>query len=474
MFLSRESLTHIASSSLVVLEKTGVLVKNAEAVSLLRDAGCTITSGRVQFPPELVMECIKKAPSEFNLFSRDGKKAFLVGRDDTIFNPGSAAIYFKDHRSREFRKATLQDMENIVHVVNYLNHIEAQSTAVIPSDVPESVSDLYRLHVILRLSIKPIVTGAFSKSGFHAMRRMLEVVSGDSEELAKKPRAVFDCCPTSPLMWGDMTCQNLIDCAKFRIPSEIVPAPIAGATSPVSLYGTLVQSNAEILSGIVISQLANPGVPIIYGGAPSSMDMKIGLPRFGSVEAVMLSCASVELGKHYGIPAHSYLGTSDSKVEDTQSGFESGLGLVLGGIVGTNIISGPGMLTQLNCQSLEKLVIDNELCGAVARLKRGIDRSEAEYMTNLIHEVGPAGDYLKSKHTTKKYRSEFYMASNIICGLGLDAWKAGGKKEAYDRAHEKVSSHLNQAQEDILSKDEQIQLDAILNEAISNMQEGGH
>jgi len=359
-------------------------------------------------------------------------------------------------------------MENVVNVVNHLDHIEAQSTAVIPSNVPEPVSDLYRLHVILRLSVKPIVTGAFSKSGFYTMRRMLEVVAGNPEELAKKPRAIFDCCPSSPLTWGDTTCQNLIDCAKSRIPAEIVPAPIAGATSPVSLYGTLIQMNTEILSGIVISQLVNPGAPIIYGGAPSSMDMKIGLPRFGSVEALMMSCASAELGKHYGIPTHSYLGTSDSKVEDSQSGFESGLGLALGAIEGINIISGPGMMTQLNCQSLEKLVIDNEICGAVARLKRGIDRSEAEYMTSLIDEVGPAGDYLKSKHTAKKYRSEFFMPSNILCGLGLEAWRAGGKTETYDRAHEKVSSLLSQAQEDILSNHEQSQLDAILKETIRN------
>jgi len=141
MFLSKESLTHIASSSLSVLEKTGVLVKNTKAVSLLKEAGCTTSSGRTQFPSELVVECIKKAPSEFNLFSGDGKKALSIGRDDTIFNPGSSAVYFKDHQSREFRKATLQDMENVVNVVNHLDHIEAQSTAVIPSNVPEPVSE---------------------------------------------------------------------------------------------------------------------------------------------------------------------------------------------------------------------------------------------------------------------------------------------------------------------------------------------
>ncbi len=465
MFLSQESLTHIATSSLLVLEKTGVIVKNTEAGSLLKAAGCTITSSRTLFPQELVKECIKKIPSTFDIFSREGKRVFIVGQDIVNFNPGSAAGYFKDYQNQEIRKATIQDMEKIVRVVNHLKYIEAQSTAVIPSDVSEQVADMYRLHVILKLSSKPIVTGAFSKLGFHAMRRMLEVVSGDSEELAKKPRAIFDCCPSSPLVWGDTTCQNLIDCARAKIPAEIVPAPISGATSPVSLYGTLVQSNAEILSGIVISQLANPGTPVVYGGAPSTMDMKVGVPRFGSVETVMMSCASTELGKYYGLPTHNYLGSSDSKVEDSQSGLESGVGLLMATIAGTNIISGPGMLAQLNCQSLEKLVFDNEICGTVYRLKRGIDRTEAELMTNLIDEVGPAGDYLKNKHTAKRFRSEFLMPSDVICGLGVEAWRAGGKKAANERAHEKVVSLLQQPPEDTLPKDEQSRLDEILKEA---------
>jgi trimethylamine--corrinoid protein Co-methyltransferase len=464
-FLSSESLSQIANASLEVLEQTGVLVKNNEALSLLRDAGCQTDSHRVRMPHDLVNRCAEKVPSSFNLYTRDGKSAFTVGQDTTVFNPGSAAVFFKDHENSEIRKANLQDMENIVCVVNHLKYIKVQSTAVIPSDVPEIVSDLFRLYVILRLSSKPIVTGAFSKAGFHIMKKMLEMVSGGSDELARKPRAVFDCCPSSPLLWGDITCQNLIDCGKSRIPAEIVPAPISGATSPVSLYGTIVQSNAEVLSGIVISQLASPGTPLVYGCASSSMDMNFGLPRFGSIESIMLACASTEIGKHYNFPTHAYLGTSDSKTEDFQCGFESGIGLVFAAVAGTNIVSGPGMFAQLNCQSLEKLVIDNEICGSSYRLKNGIDKSEADFMMNLIDEVGPSGDYLKNTHTTKKYRSELFMPSDIICRLGINAWREQGMKTTYTRAHERVTSLLQEPSDDLLASDELSRLDDILNEA---------
>jgi trimethylamine--corrinoid protein Co-methyltransferase len=466
-YLSSENLDRISSASLEVLRNIGVVVKNTEAVNLLRKEGCPVEANRILLPPDLVKKSMDTVPTSFTLFSREGKKSFVIGQHETIFNPGSAAIFFKDHRSSEIRKATLHDMENIVQLVDHLEFIKAQSTAVIPSDVPAGIADLYRLYIILQSSLRPIITGAFSTTGFHAMRKMLEAVADGANELAEKPQAVFDCCPSSPLLWGEMTCQNLIDCAKYQIPAQIVPAPISGATSPVSLYGTLVQSNAEVLSGIVISQLVCPGTPIVYGGASSSMDMKYGMPRFSSAEAILMACAGTELGRYYGFPTHAYLGTSDSKTEDSQSGFESGIGLALAALSGINIVSGPGMSTQLNCQSLEKLVIDNEICGLSYRLKKGIDIDDAGLMIDLIQEVAPHGNYLKSKHTMRRYRSELLMPSEVVCRLGLEAWKEGGMKDSFVRAGEKVEELLKHPINHPLSAEKKAELDNILKSALS-------
>jgi trimethylamine--corrinoid protein Co-methyltransferase len=458
----------VTSASLEILEKTGVIVKNAEAIALLKSAGCSIESSRILFPLDIVKQCMSKVPTAFNLFSSNRQKSVLIGQQEIIFNPGSAATFFKDHASGEIRKATLQDMENVVKLVDQLEFLNAQSTAVIPSDVPTKISDLYRLYVILRQSEKPVITGAFSSAGFHVMREMLEVVSGGSDELAERPRAVFDCCPSSPLLWSDTTCQNLIDCAKYQIPAQIVPAPISGATSPVSLIGTLVQSNAEVLSGIVISQLVRPGTPIVYGCASSSMDMKHGVPRYGSAETILLACASAELGQHYRFPTHAYLGTSDSKTEDSQSGFESGIGLALGALTGINVVSGPGMSAQLNCQSLEKLVIDNEVCELSYRMKRGIDLNDLDLMVDLIGEEASSGDYLKSRHTLKRYRSELMMPSEVICRLSLEAWKEAGKKDSLRRAKEKVDELLKHSAPCPLPPAQSRELDEVLKKALSN------
>jgi trimethylamine--corrinoid protein Co-methyltransferase len=152
----------------------------------------------------------------------------------------------------------------LVRLVDGLEHIQAQSTSVVPSEAPKEISDLYRLYLVLKNSTKGIITGAFTKQGLIDMKRLLEIVGGGKDELENRPMAIFDVCPSSPLVWSDTACQNLIDCARFSIPAEIIPAPQMGATSPVTLAGTLVQSNTEFLSGVVISQLTRPGTPVIY------------------------------------------------------------------------------------------------------------------------------------------------------------------------------------------------------------------
>ncbi|MCK5389706.1 MAG: trimethylamine methyltransferase family protein, partial [Candidatus Thorarchaeota archaeon] len=409
--MTKENLEDIHSNTLQLLQNTGVSVMNEEAKEILDRAGCSISGDIVKIPESLVKDSLRKTPSTFNLFSREGKESITIGQENVLINPGSSAVYFKDRESREIRKGNSRDLVELVHVVEQLEYINAQSTALYPSDIPEEIAGQYRLYVILKYSSKPIVTGAFSKEDFHIMREMLEVVAGGSDELAKKPQAMFDCCPVSPLIWSDTTCQNLIDCAKAGIPAQIVPAPLMGATSPITIAGTILQSNVEILSGIVISQLVNSGSPLVYGGAIGALDMRYGTPRFNSVESVMAASMSNEIGNYYGLPTHAYLGTSESKTEDSQSGYETGLGIIMGILSGINVISGPGMLAQLNCQSLQKLVIDNEYCGSALKLKQESEIIVLDDVRELISSVGPGGEFLKNRHTLKNYRIEHLFPS---------------------------------------------------------------
>ncbi len=446
--LSSEDKEKIHQKTLEVLENTGIEVRNDEGVHVLKRAGCEIEENTARISSSLVEECIKKAPSSFELFTREGFKAITIGSDNVVFNPGSSAASIRDRRTGVIRKGTLSDVVELVKVVDRLENLKAQSTALIPSDVPEVSSDFYRLYLSLKYSSKPIITGAFRREGIGDMKNLLDAVVGGEEELSRKPLAVFDCCPLSPLVWSDISCQNLIDCANASIPSQIVPAPLMGATSPVTLSGTIVQTNVEILSGIVISQLVNPGTPVVYGGAPAVFDMKYATPRFSAMESILTACASSELGRHYGLPTNAYLGVSESKVEDAQSGYETTLGLTLGVLSRVNVISGPGMLAFLNCQSLEKLVIDNELCGSALRLLRGVNLEDIGDIVDLIGAVGPTGNYLGQKHTSKRFRTEHFMPSDLISRLTEVIWSEKGSKSIHDRAKERVSSILQDYSQD--------------------------
>jgi len=453
--LSTDNIGNIHSASLTVLEKTGVIIKNDEAMNLLKTSGCEVKLDKetAYIPEHLVKDCLEKTQPTMKSYSRDGKHELEIGGDNTVFNPGSSAVYFTDHETEEIRRPFSKDLIQLVRLVDALTYIQAQSTALVPSEVPEEIGDLYRLYLVLKNSPKPIITGAFTKQGLIDMKRLLEVVAGGEGELAKKPTAIFDCCPSSPLMWSDTTCQNLLDCARYGLPAEIIPAPQMGATSPITLAGTLVQLNAEFLSGLVISQLTKPGAPVIYGGSPTTFDMRYLSSRLGSIENMMVACAAAQVAKHYRLPSHAYLGLSDSKAIDAQCGIESSIGTILGALAGVNVVSGPGMLIFENCQSLEKLVIDNEICGMALRLAEGLVTSPDTMAIDVISKVGAGGHYLAESHTLKWFEKEQLVPSDVIDRLTLEASRKQEPKGKTTRAREAVDRILKEHVPELLPSD---------------------
>ena len=444
--ISKDNIEEIHEGSLTILEKTGVNVKSNEVMISLRNAGCEADSdGKIiRIPRSLVEESLSKIDPILRLYGRDGKHERIIGGDNVTFNPGSSAVYFSDHKTGQTRQPVSKDLVDLVRLVDALKHINAQSTAMVPSEVPNEISDLYRLYLVLKNSTKGIITGAFTKNGIVDMKQMLEIVAGGEKKLVSRPMAIFDVCPSSPLVWSETACQNLVDCARFNIPAEIIPAPQMGATSPVTLAGTLVQSNAEFLSGVVISQLTRPGAPVVYGGSPTTFDMKRLSSCLGTIENMMVACAAAQVAKYYKVPSHAYLGLSDSKMLDSQSGIESSIGIILAVLAGINVVSGPGMLIFENCQSLEKLVIDNEICGMALRLVDGIAMNCETFALDVIGKVGPGGHYLAEKHTRKWLEKEHFMPSNVIDRLTLEAVRKQGSKDLIDKAREAVDQTLKE------------------------------
>jgi trimethylamine--corrinoid protein Co-methyltransferase len=463
--LSDEQVGQIFAEAIQTLEKIGILIENDEALGRLADAGTAVSDDgkRAFIKPDLVKKCIESAPGDFVLYDKHGEEVGPVGRGNTIFDPGSAAISIYDFDQRRIRKPLTKDVIDFVRLTDRLDAFGVQSTGVVPSDVPEHVADRYRVFLALLFGKKPIITGTFVKDAIPVMFSLLTAIRGDAQSLADKPLAMFDCCPTSPLTWDDLTCQTLMDCAEHGIPGEIVSMPLAGATGPVTLAGSLVQHTAEVLSGVVIHQTVNPGAPLVYGGACASFDMRKGTTPMGAVETMMLEVGYIQIARSLGLPAHVYMGLSDAKSPDFQAGFESSMGAVLAALAGASVVSGPGMLNFMSTQSLEKLVLDSEICAMAKRLAEGITFREKSVGFEILREAALEKTFLTSEHTRRFFKEEMYYPSPVVDRSTQSDWEKAGSSSAAQRAHERVAKLLQDPASGDLPSEEIIrELEAIM------------
>ena len=461
-FLSDDLVKQIIEEGFALLMNPGIQVKNDEALTLLAGAGAQIDleNNIAKIPEEIAWQALGTSPSEFHLYDLDGVQVVHYGGDSVQFTPGSGGITILDRETQKQRQAFTDDLVKFIKLVEMLPQVDAQSTAFITKDVPEAIGDLYRLFLALNYMRKPIITGAFEKETWWTMKDMLVAVVGSEKDLKEKPVAVFDVCPSPPLKWSDITCQNLIDCAKLDIPAQLISMPLAGATAPVTLAGAVVLHTAECLSGVIINQLANPGAPIVWGGSPATFDMRKGTTPMGAVGTWMINCAFVQVGKELGMPTHSYLGMSDAKIVDAQCGLESASAF-FPALTGANMVSGPGMMDYESCLSYEKLVIDAEILGMAKRLVAGIDGRQTPIALDIVQDLGHKGNYLSHPHTKKWFREELYIPSEVIDRDTLEAWEKKGSKSAWDRAKERVDDLLSKYESPSISNETRKELHAI-------------
>jgi len=430
----------IITEAKTVLAEVGADINDEQTRSLLADHGAGVdgAEGRVRIGESMVEAALDTTPLSFSLYDVLGEETHVFEGRRTHFTPGSAAINILDRASGEIRPAVTSDLVALARLVSGLERYDAQSTALVASDVPEAISDSYRLFLGLLHCEKPAVTGAFTIEGFAVIRDLLLAVRGSADELAARPVAMVTCCPTSPLRWTDEGSRNLMDCARLGIPAEIVPVPLTGFMAPVTLVGTLIQHTAEVLSGVVIAQLVQPGTPLLFGGSPAIFDVRYETTPMGAVETTMLTCAAAEIGRRLGLPTQGYIGLSDSKALDAQAGLETGIGATLAALTGIDNVSGPGMLDFESCQSLEKLVVDHEICLMTDRLRAGIEPREDFPSRPLFEELLAEKHLLIADHTRRHLRSELTFPGPVVDRTSRARWLEEGAATLGDRAAREV------------------------------------
>ncbi len=446
--LTNQYIETILNEAKNILNNLGVLIENKDAQELLNNEGLDHNGQRYYIPIDLIEKCCEMAPRSISLYDREGNESLELSNDKIHYDPGSAAIFIQDYDTGEIRKALSSDYIKFTKIVSYLDHFDAQSTSLVYSDIPTDAQDWHRLYLALIYCNKPIITGTFRVESFSIMRQLLEVTRNSPKQLAAKPLAIFDACPSPPLMWSNLTTQSVIDAAKAGIPSEFVSMPLSGSTAPITLIGSITQHAAESLAGVVISQLARRGAPIIWGGSPAIFDMKQGTTPMGAIETMMINIGDAEIGKSLDLPTHAYMTLSDSKVPDAQAGLEAAMGGLLGALAGINMISGPGMLDFESTQSFEKLIIDHEVVGMSKRLIKGIIDYGKPFAEKILSDYDANYSLLSHPITLSLFRKELFFPTRIggieiINRETREKWKSEGETSARQRA-KKMAKNLSE------------------------------
>jgi len=443
--LTRAQLDKIHGATVEILGRLGIKVWEKNAFKLFKDAGADADSrtSMVRIPEGLLKETVRLAPSEFYLHGRDPKYKLMMGHKKVHFSIAGQPIYVHDLDGK-IRRALLRDAEDFARLGDSCQNIHHVSVGTVPSDVPD---DLHAHHVILTNWRNSRKTTEGYNHGIRVAEETVEMASilrGGHEELRKMPTLLGYVNPVSPMQLSKELMEGALVYAAHRQPVLYAPEALAGGTAPVTLAGLLVQQNAEVLAGIMASQLASPGTPVLYGTVSAAMDMRTGAAALGGPEVGLLNIASAQLARYYDIPCRGTGGNTDSKVVDAQAGIETAQNLLMAALAGMNFIyDAAGSLDGSLVLSKEKVVIDDELCGMVTRTLDGVRVNEETLALEEILKAGPAASFLSMPFTMKHLRSEHFIPS-LLERRSRESWERDGSKDIAARAREKARRILKE------------------------------
>ena len=451
-FLTKHQVEQIHEASLRILGKVGIEFRYEPALEVLKKGGARVDGERVFFSARLVEEQIRKAPAEFTLYARNSEFDVLIGGPHMVFVPGYGAAVVTDLDNGR-REGSLKDFENFVKLTDASPYQDICSGMVIePTDVPREIRHAQMIYTAMKCSAKPFMGSAMGLQGARDSIRMASIMFGSQDELSRKPRMISILCSLTPLVYDERMLGAIMEYARAGQPQLISSLGIAGATSPVTLAGTLAVQNAEVLAGIILTQLIREGTPVVFAGASTGADMQTGAPSIGSPEMAINTAATAQMARYYGIPARSGGAVCDAKYPDAQAACESMMSLLMAQVSGINfVLHSAGILESYSCMSYEKFVIDDEICGMVKRIKKAYDVTADTIALDVIAAVGPGGHYLDKDHTFEHFRTAFYQPS-LFNRDNFDLWQADGSKQ--------ISQKANQKYKEILSTCEALELPA--------------
>lgn len=442
--LTPEQVQRVHEASLEILEDIGVLVRNLEARErfALHGGRADANTQVVKLPRAVVEQFRQACPPTFTFHGRDPSFDRTIPYDRPVISPGSSAPDILDPDTGQVRRSRSDDIARIAHLVNELPGYDLFSLSVVADDAPPGQYHMSRFYPALKNCLKPVRGSAPSLKEAKDILRAAEFIAGGEAAFWERPFVTFQYCAViSPLTMDVESTEKLMRFTEQGIPSYGVVAPNAGVSAPLTLMGTLAVCNAEFLAQIALEQMSRPGKPIVYDPLPTVADMRRGAYAPGAIETGILLMGCAQMARFYSVPSGGFAGLTNSKVNDAQSGFETGMSTLAAILGGADLLNMGGLLDALMVFDYARLAIDSEIALMLKRVRRGLEFSEGNLALDIIADAGPGGTFIDKMHTLQQMRTTALLP-DIADRDSRTQWLEKGSRDSQWRAMERVRDIL--------------------------------
>lgn len=449
--LTQEQVEQVHEASLEILQEVGLKVRHVEARELFKEHGCNVEEERVKFPRAVVEKCRAMYPSSFTFHARDPKFDKTIPQDSPVIVTASSAPDIIDPVTGVERRAESSDIARIAHLINELPGYDMFSISTLADDAPADQFTVSRLYPSLKYCLKPIRVTTTNMKDTRSVVKMMYLVAGGQEAYKEHPFLTHHYCPVvSPLTMDHLSTENVMFFAREGLPVYPTIVPNAGLTSPMSMAGTIAQGNAEFLAAATLMQMCKEGTPLIYATLGTVADMRTGAYASGGIECGMLHMAYAQMSRFYNVPCGGYIGLTNSKVDDAQAGYETGMSAMGGVLAGMDMFNIGGLIDALKTFDFAKAVIDDEIALMMKRVKRGITFSDDELAVDLIKEIGPGGSFIVHQHTIKRMKTEAVL-TKMADRDARTIWEKKGALDIEARAMKKAKEIMTSNTDSLIS-----------------------
>ncbi len=449
-YLKREQLDQIHLGAMTVLEGDGVEFFCPEARNILQKAGAKVKGDNVFIPRELVVEQVAQAPSEFTLHARNPEKSVVIGGNSTVNAPGYGSPYVMDYINSKRRVSNYKDYIAFTKLCGHSSSFDVAGGVIVePNDLPSYIRHAKMFQAAVKHTDLCLMGSALGEKKAKESLEMAGILFGGIHTVRNNPALITLVNTQSPLQFDGRMVEALMVYARNNQPILISALAMNGTTAPVTLAGSLVQQTAEILSGVVLAQLINPGTPVVFGSSSSVVDLRTGNLAIGSPESIKMFCVIAQMARYYGIPSRGGGSLTDSISPDAQSGFESmmvAMNCVSSGI--NFMLHSAGMLENYMTMSYEKFIIDAEIIGMIKEYAGSINVDDEHLAIDTILKHGSGGHYMDDMHTFRHMKN-----TRIPLISSRKNYKApGDANDAAETAHEYCKQVLEEYKDPLLDE----------------------